>query len=1027
MRRDAERSLHCLHHGRAVALSCGNPKSGNAQSFAFPPEEHEEKTADLEGFKGTHVVNMQDKGDTQGLGPDVIRALRGEQSRATFARLLGVTPLTVYRWELPDEAPQSRRPRGRVAQALRQLLAGGTASLASASRPRRQELPPEEAARLAPSLGRLKRAEWRATEEDLLALLASGALRTPGARAQAAAGMAHVHRWGREDARSAFATLLPHLDEAFAGVLPEAVELQIHALAANLYASPDGKLFDVAKADAHVARAEALLASHDSPEARCYLRLAELASAFYLGEAERVARCAGRLAAALPGVTDPVLRLLVEEACAHEATIRGESALATRRFREVAEGAARLGYPFLEARSLAFLAQRRLEESCEPEEALQLVRRAREATYGGRMVRGFSFIFAARAEAEALLRLTRFAEAEAALDEADAVVEELSWTPLHLVVPRLLVGLVTARHAELRRYAGRLAAYAGPIQRELTGAYALFAEAMADFSEGHAARAADRFAAAGARVVELGGWPFLRRECLLYETGARAFAGQLAEGHVVLRRARVFLERMPSAGHSAVLNRFEGILLALEGRPREARELMEASLGTFRLAGDLCMAIFTRYLLALVARLEADPAADELLAASEAELRRLGMAVPQDFTRALPRPLPAAPTVPPGPPRLGAEALVVPFERLSVRGMGAPLIQRELLGVLEGLFPGCAPRLEELDSQGRATLLAGPASVPATDEAEFGDGCGRRLRLGVAGPLPADGRALLTALSRLGGFALEVAALRGFAEVQAPTAPEPERDPELPGFITASPSMKRLRAELARLSASRATVIVTGESGSGKELVARALHTLSTRSQRPYAAFNCAAVPRELFEGQLFGYRRGAYTGATTDHPGVIRAAHGGTLFLDEIGELPLDVQPKLLRFLENGEVFPLGEIRPVEVDVRVVAATHRDLAQLVREGRFREDLYYRLQVVPVRVPPLRERREDVVALARHFVRLLTPEGQEPPQLGPDALAALVAHPWPGNVRELRNVIERSMAYGPLPTVLGAEQMRIAG
>ncbi|MFP2905595.1 sigma-54 interaction domain-containing protein, partial [Pyxidicoccus sp. 3LFB2] len=285
-------------------------------------------------------------------------------------------------------------------------------------------------------------------------------------------------------------------------------------------------------------------------------------------------------------------------------------------------------------------------------------------------------------------------------------------------------------------------------------------------------------------------------------------------------------------------------------------------------------------------------------------------------------------------------------------------------------------------------------------------------------------------LSRMGGFALEVAVLRGFAEVEPPTAlgdTESVRDTELPGFIAASPSMKRLRAELARLSASRATVIVTGESGSGKELVARAIHTLSTRAQRPYVAFNCAAVPRELFEGQLFGHRRGAYTGASTDHPGVIRAAHGGTLFLDEIGELPLEVQPKLLRFLENGEVFPLGEIRPVEVDVRVVAATHRDLAQLVREGRFREDLYYRLQVVPVRVPPLRERREDVVALARHFVRLLTPEGQAPPQLGPDALAALVAHPWPGNVRELRNVIERSMAYAPLPAVLGAEQMRIAG
>ena len=138
------------------------------------------------------------------------------------------------------------------------------------------------------------------------------------------------------------------------------------------------------------------------------------------------------------------------------------------------------------------------------------------------------------------------------------------------------------------------------------------------------------------------------------------------------------------------------------------------------------------------------------------------------------------------------------------------------------------------------------------------------------------------------------------------------------------------------------TVIVTGESGVGKEIVARAIHDLSERGRNAYVAFNCATVPRELFEGQLFGYRRGSFTGATSDHPGVIRAANGGTLFLDEIAELSLDIQPKLLRFLENSEVFPLGERAPVRVDVRVLPATHRDLASLVREGRFREDLYYR-------------------------------------------------------------------------------------
>jgi DNA-binding NtrC family response regulator len=219
-------------------------------------------------------------------------------------------------------------------------------------------------------------------------------------------------------------------------------------------------------------------------------------------------------------------------------------------------------------------------------------------------------------------------------------------------------------------------------------------------------------------------------------------------------------------------------------------------------------------------------------------------------------------------------------------------------------------------------------------------------------------------------------------------------------------------------------VIITGESGVGKEVVARAIHDLSSRAGRPYVTFNCAATPRELFEGQLFGHRKGAFTGATSDQPGTIRAADGGTLFLDEIGELPLDMQPKLLRFLENGEVSPLGERRPVTVDVRVVAATHRDLEALVRQGRFREDLYFRLQVIPLRVPPLRERREDIPALARHFLRELGPKGRAP-VLAPDALAVLTAHDWPGNVRELRNVIERTLAFAPDAAVLSVADLRM--
>jgi DNA-binding NtrC family response regulator len=269
------------------------------------------------------------------------------------------------------------------------------------------------------------------------------------------------------------------------------------------------------------------------------------------------------------------------------------------------------------------------------------------------------------------------------------------------------------------------------------------------------------------------------------------------------------------------------------------------------------------------------------------------------------------------------------------------------------------------------------------------------------------------------GLALEAAELRG-GENPAIAA----EVPEIPGLIAASPAMRRVLGDVGRLAGSRATVVITGESGVGKELIAHALCKVSSRADGPYIAFNCASVPHELFEGQLFGYRKGAFTGATADHAGMIRAADGGTLFLDEIGELPLDIQPKLLRFLDNAEVFPLGAQRAVNVDVRVIAATNRDLAAEVRRGRFREDLYYRLLVVPLVVPPLRARREDVVPLARFFARNLTAQGR-PPAFAPDALAALEAHSWPGNVRELRNVIARALAYSPRPDVITRAQLAL--
>ncbi|HEY7957192.1 MAG TPA: sigma 54-dependent Fis family transcriptional regulator [Polyangia bacterium] len=232
--------------------------------------------------------------------------------------------------------------------------------------------------------------------------------------------------------------------------------------------------------------------------------------------------------------------------------------------------------------------------------------------------------------------------------------------------------------------------------------------------------------------------------------------------------------------------------------------------------------------------------------------------------------------------------------------------------------------------------------------------------------------------------------------------------------IGGSRYMKELFGLLDRVSSTEATVLLEGETGTGKELLAEAVHQRSQRRQGPFVVVDCGALPRDLIGSELFGHVRGAFTGALTAKRGLIEEADGGTLFLDEVGELPLDLQPQLLRALEKREVRPIGEVRARKVNIRVVAATNRNLAEQVRAGSFREDLYFRLAVVRAQVPPLRKHKEDIPLLVRNFLRDLKREDFE---LSPDILAQLMAHDWPGNVRELRNVVERGLSLegGSLP------------
>lgn len=265
---------------------------------------------------------------------------------------------------------------------------------------------------------------------------------------------------------------------------------------------------------------------------------------------------------------------------------------------------------------------------------------------------------------------------------------------------------------------------------------------------------------------------------------------------------------------------------------------------------------------------------------------------------------------------------------------------------------------------------------------------------------PFDHDEMLTAVKRV----------LGKAEKSAAQFTSPNNADFVEGMIGTSPRMREIYTMIHKIAPTSATVLVNGETGTGKELVARALHSLSPRAEKPLICVNCAAIPETLIEAELFGHEKGAFTGAASQREGLVAAADGGTLFLDEIGELPLEAQARLLRVLQEGEVRPIGSIESRKVDVRLVAATHRDLGKLAREHKFREDLFFRINVLQLKLPALRERGKDILVLAETFVKRFSAELKKPPKaLSPEAIQAITTYTWPGNIRELENAMQRSV------------------
>ena len=281
-------------------------------------------------------------------------------------------------------------------------------------------------------------------------------------------------------------------------------------------------------------------------------------------------------------------------------------------------------------------------------------------------------------------------------------------------------------------------------------------------------------------------------------------------------------------------------------------------------------------------------------------------------------------------------------------------------------------------------------------------------------PKPFD----LNALVQTVGRALEQSSKPSVSQTRVPSASE-----NLP-IVGRSPAMQDIYRIIARLTQTDLTVMIVGESGTGKELVARALHDYGRRRKGAFVAVNMAAIPRELIESELFGHEKGAFTGATSRMAGRFEQAEGGTLFLDEIGDMPLEAQTRLLRVLQQSEYTSVGGVSPIKTNVRIIAATHRDLRQLISQGQFREDLFFRLNVVPLQIPALRERLEDLPDLTRHFLERASTEGLPRKEISQDAVAALQTYRWPGNVRELENLIKRLMAMESDDTITAGSVTR---
>ncbi len=541
----------------------------------------------------------------------------------------------------------------------------------------------------------------------------------------------------------------------------------------------------------------------------------------------------------------------------------------------------------------------------------------------------------------------------------------------------------------------------------------------------------DALAAADALVQADGAPPAERLEGELIAAEALLLSTRAEAADERLQGVEGRIDPRTTPGAWGEFLRLRGLHHAAENRPNEAYHDIAQSVSVFDLVGERYQAAVSHFALGRLARQAgARSVSDRHLKHALEEFRALGsLRDLDDLERTLAEPATPGSGIYLGSPADADDAIV---QRLVNASVLPDLLAHELVmtareAVLADLaVVYVAPHggdVRVVAAAGGDTAAARTLAAAAVGGGTF---AGHPVVVRPLGADPDGPRWLVVASSRpwsdlamrrtrmMAAVARQGFELCGARERPvAARMPSTERplEPLLTGFICASPSMQRVVEQVQRLQGNDLTVLITGESGTGKELVARAIHVGSLRSAATFLPYNCTTTTRELADSQLFGHRRGAFTGAVNDQPGLIRAAAAGTLFLDEVGDLPFDVQPKLLRFLEQSEILPVGDTKPQHVDVRVLAATNADLEQRVSEGKFREDLYYRLSVIRIHIPPLRQRRDEIPHLATFFLRESADRlGKPDVGLSPEVLALFASYWWPGNVRQLRNEVQRAVA-----------------